>query len=704
MIKTLVTMITDGSHFTATLTALKLDADQAEDTTSNATNIVTAVIKAYGATVGGNIDPIRIPPTPVTGLVYGRIQSGKTRAMIASTAMAFDNKFRIAVVMTSNINDLVNQTHLDFSNGLPGLMIFTKDTDLNREVQTAKLHMEMGGGCLLLVCSKGKQSLRNTSSFLKSIGAERYPAIIFDDEGDQASLDTNTRKRSRSHVSVAPSAINDAIQNKLRLVLRRHVYVSVTGTPQAVLLQSAESTHRPSFIQTLRPGPSYIGGDSFFSKDEPEDNDKLIALVDPNEKTQLLDVNGPIPNGLRKSILFFLVSAAAATKKIGLGEKGYSYLCHPSLKNDEQETAEDRIKDFLNEILDDLYRANGISPIIQELKEQYDELKKTLGANTPTFDVIKSLVVRHLPLRKLLVINARVKRQGIAYGGGLNFLIGGNTLGRGIAIRDLLVTYYVRASRLSQIDTMHQHARMYGYRKATLEYTRLFITRDLYYRFRDIHHSDEDLRAYIDKYKSNPATFPIEYQFNLRTTRPGVLDVKKTDTLSPGKQIYPNFIELPQQQPSYNRILRALRDHLGLPALGLPAATEDQIDRRAPKNVIIDPDQAIALIKPIKTNSKNTWRDSTISDVVRKVAEKFGNEILLRFRTADRRIADGGFISTGTLSGIELQEARAADVPTLWVMSVKATPGSAIGAGVRFMYPTLVIPDALPALFMFNRG
>jgi Z1 domain-containing protein len=52
--------------------------------------------------------------------------------------------------------------------------------------------------------------------------------------------------------------------------------------------------------------------------------------------------------------------------------------------------------------------------------------------------------------------------EGIAYGNGLNFLIGGNTLGRGIAIRDLLVTYYVREAKVSQIDTMHQHARMYG--------------------------------------------------------------------------------------------------------------------------------------------------------------------------------------------------------------------------------------------------
>ena len=54
--------------------------------------------------------------------------------MIASTAMAFDNKFRISVVLTSNINDLVAQTHMDFSTGLPGLKILTKDDALDREI------------------------------------------------------------------------------------------------------------------------------------------------------------------------------------------------------------------------------------------------------------------------------------------------------------------------------------------------------------------------------------------------------------------------------------------------------------------------------------------------------------------------------------------------------------------------------------------
>ena len=108
-------METAGTHFENTLRALGLDDQQAQDTRRNATDITRAVILACGGTADAGIDLERFPNRPATGLVYGRIQSGKTRAMIASTAMAFDNGFRVSVVMTSNINDLVSQTRIDFS-------------------------------------------------------------------------------------------------------------------------------------------------------------------------------------------------------------------------------------------------------------------------------------------------------------------------------------------------------------------------------------------------------------------------------------------------------------------------------------------------------------------------------------------------------------------------------------------------------------
>lgn len=310
------------------------------------------------------------------------------------------------------------------------------------------------------------------------------------------------------------------------------------------------------------------------------------------------------------------------------------------------------------------------------------------------------MLKQYLPLKKILVINTRAKRQGIAYGKGLNFLIGGNTLGRGIAIKDLLVTYYVREAKVSQIDTMHQHARMYGYRSVTIEYTRLFVPRHLYYRFRDIYRSDEALRAYIEKYQSMPATFPVEYTYGLRPTRPGVLDVKKIDTLLPGKQLFPNHVVLPQPAASYRKVLDLTRETFRVS----PGTAPDRMEGRGKGAVMIDVARAIALIKPIKTRSRNIWRDSTIADVIAKVAEKFGGRVMLRMRTAERTIGADGFISIGMLFGGEVTAARQANVPTLWIIAATTTATSEGGAGQLFVYPTFIIPDSYPTLFMFNRG
>jgi len=121
---------------------------------------------------------------------------------------------------------------------------------------------------------------------------------------------------------------------------------------------------------------------------------------------------------------------------LGPRDRGYSYLCHPSLRNDEQAIAETKINAFLT----DAWRAlldDGDDEIVRDLIAAHAALSETLGERTPSFEETRRIILQYLPGKQLLVINARVKRQGIAYGSGFNFLIGGNTLGRGIAIRDL---------------------------------------------------------------------------------------------------------------------------------------------------------------------------------------------------------------------------------------------------------------------------
>src|SRR4029078_13292349 len=78
-----------------------------------------------------------------------------------------------------------------------------------------------------------------------------------------------------------------------------------------------------------------------------------------------------------------------------------------------------------------------------------------------------------------------------------NLFVGGDKLGRGVTIKNLLVSYYGRHPKRPQADTVLQHARMYGYRKADIGLLRLFLPPELHTVFRAIHKMERGLRELI---------------------------------------------------------------------------------------------------------------------------------------------------------------------------------------------------------------
>ncbi|RKG73064.1 hypothetical protein D7V88_37080 [Corallococcus terminator] len=84
------------------------------------TTLMTSILRHYEANVApGEVGPngtgLATGQAPFkegcpTGLLYGRVQSGKTLAMITTAAMAIDNGFKVVVVLTSDNVSLVKQT------------------------------------------------------------------------------------------------------------------------------------------------------------------------------------------------------------------------------------------------------------------------------------------------------------------------------------------------------------------------------------------------------------------------------------------------------------------------------------------------------------------------------------------------------------------------------------------------------------------
>ncbi len=148
--------------------------------------------------------------------------------MIATTALAFDNGYKIAIILTSNNTELVEQTRDRFRDnvrGLSGIIETYKYQDLKDDHTLSLEALLQKDVRIIIVAAKGSKALENVIAFLEKFD-EGNRAIIFDDEGDNYSLDNNRKARDEEE-DLPPTRINNLIFSRLRNKVS-HVLVSVT--------------------------------------------------------------------------------------------------------------------------------------------------------------------------------------------------------------------------------------------------------------------------------------------------------------------------------------------------------------------------------------------------------------------------------------------------------------------------------------------
>jgi hypothetical protein len=268
--KALVEMVTDGPCLAGTLEQLEggvgakpMPGAALAKVRADALGLLGKVLEAYATKVapgevgiGGTAiasDAALTGGRPPTGLLYGRVQSGKTVAMITFCAAAIDNGFRVIVVLTSDFVKLVEQTADRFA-ALDGPLIKDALQSDNWNDDREHVTKHIGKHGVVFICTKNQQRLTSLVEFLDAIGAAGYPALVLDDEADQATLDTTVQARTsgRKNAPTQPSAIHrktvqDDEGQSIRQTLRHHVFVQVTATPYALLLQNVDSDLRPTF-------------------------------------------------------------------------------------------------------------------------------------------------------------------------------------------------------------------------------------------------------------------------------------------------------------------------------------------------------------------------------------------------------------------------------------------------------------------------
>jgi len=419
----------------------------------------------------------------ITGLIYGHVQSGKTSVILTTIALASDNGFNNFVVMTSNYNDIYEQTLERIKGALDSFQVFGKKEIADNLRLTPGLPS-------VLVLAKHPKRLQGGLGIVQQSNWQNEPVIIIDDEADQASLDTNI-----NNLTKPTSAVNQAIVD-LRHYFNSHTYLQTTATPQALILQDTQSPFRPDFVVVTEPGTGYRGGQHFFGDNDFNNSEHIrtVPLID----VDMLRNSKTIPDTVIQSMLVFFLGAAILRTQGN--SKKYTYLLHTSFRQGDHHLAAELVEEFKNQLTNQLRQNRndpiaGVSPTIRiQLQNAYNDLQQTCGNILPFRDVLAE-TARRITSTEVREINSD-SGQGVKPNPDRKhtLYIGGTKIGRGVTVKNLLVTYYGRDAQQPQMDTVLQHARMYGYRRNELPATRIYLPKHLAQRFVNIHISDKLVR------------------------------------------------------------------------------------------------------------------------------------------------------------------------------------------------------------------
>jgi Z1 domain len=658
-------IITDGPHTTEVLRIFKEDGLPENSTKSILQKATEVIIQS--------VDPISGQRTDSSdGLLYGLIQSGKTSIITVAAALAADNGFACIVILTSDIDLLYDQTLERIKQALRGLNVLGKNDwrDENR------FQRQLRTTPFVIVCSKNGNKLSSLLDSFRRARARGISALIIDDEADQASLNTQTSRGNNQ-----TSRINQVITD-LRGFFQVNTYLQVTATPQALFLQRPDHSYRPSFTVLSEPGENYVGGEQFFGA-----HSQLLKPVDLQEVNQLRASNQPTPNGsiptgLKKALFTFLVGATA---KIILGhDNSYAFLCHVSVNNRDHNFIVQLIDRFKESTIGTLQNsaAANYGNLINDLQEAYHDLALTQPGLPPLSGIVNRIKF-YLQGTNIKLINA-TSTEEIKLDAAYNIFVGGNKLGRGVTIKNLLVSYYGRNPQRPNSDTVLQHARMYGYRQRELGVTRLFLPDRLADHFRLIHQMESALRDLVTRHPTGKFE-GLFISTPLQATRRNVLDPNsigiyvaggycnpiyplRTSAMSPKTQIIDQKLQHYSNSAEYNETTISTLIEL-----------VDACDH--------DPQYGAEL-----------WNKKILKAALEKLRTILNDDkAYIRVRR-DRNLNEPRRETQGFLSGGE-DGLVPRDAPTIFIYRLTASP-----KGVEVWWPMVRFPDGNYVLaFSFNR-
>jgi hypothetical protein len=196
--------------------------------------------------------------------------------------------------------------------------------------------------------------------------------------------------------------------------------------------------------------------------------------------------------------------------------------------------------------------------------------------------------------------------EDVAVNSPYNLFVGGNKLGRGVTIKNLLVSYYGRHPRRPQADTVLQHARMYGYRRKDIGLLRLFLPRELHVVFKAINKMERGLRDAIAK-NSKEEFRGVYVERGLSPTRKNILAPGSVGVYSGGSNYNPAQVLREASVKTFTARIDKIVEKIA--------------DKKYAEIPIAEIQSLISLTRPDEARSERVWDSVAIAESVAQFAK-----------------------------------------------------------------------------------
>ncbi len=380
-------------------------------------------------------------------VIFGEPQSGKTEMMIALTAKLLDEGHKVIVVLLNDSVQLLGQNLERFQRS--GLSPSPKKFS-----EILPPEMVIGDRQWVIFCKKNTKDLQK---LINKVDGQSNRVII-DDEADYATPNSKVNQQEKSRINELTECLIGA----------SGVYIGVTATPARLDLNRTHQNQNAYWID-FPPHPNYVGQLVFFP----------VSLDNLQYSLSFLPDTGDLPKYLREALFRFLIRVAYLNTNVNAQEQNYSLLIHTSGRKDDHIVDYKQVVKIFEVLRDEKNKTN---------ESYYKRLWDLAGVMYPSkANEIVKYILSNSDRNNIVVmnsdkeVNAADNRTGTDPSAPFTVIIGGNIISRGVTFNNLLSMFFTRdVKHKLQQDTYIQRARMFGSRKAYLNYFELTIPKALY--------------------------------------------------------------------------------------------------------------------------------------------------------------------------------------------------------------------------------